>query len=76
MYTSQPLVITSWSKRTLFTLALNVIHNTRRDNEQFVIYPNVIRGQSTVSRMLFNLTSYFTVLSDKSLSMRLLLRIL
>lgn len=38
------LVITSWPKRSLFTLAPNVIHNARGDNEQFVIYPNVIRN--------------------------------
>ena len=39
------LVITSWPKRSLFTLApTNVIHNARGDNEQFVIYPNVIRN--------------------------------
>lgn len=39
------LVITSWPNRSLFTLAPDVIHNARGDNEQFVIYLNVIRDR-------------------------------
>lgn len=70
------LVITSWPKRSLFTLAPNVIHNARRDNEQFVIYPNVIRDQSTLPRMLFNLTRYFAAGPNKNLLIRLRLRMI
>ena len=65
------LVITSWPKRSLFTLAFNVIHNARGDNEQFVIYPNVIRYQTALPRMLFNLTPHFAVFFDKNLLIRL-----
>lgn len=65
------LVITSWPKRSLFTLAFNVIHNARGDNEQFVIYPNVIRDQTALPRMLFNLTPHLAAFFDKNLLIRL-----
>jgi len=55
------LVIASYPKRVLFTLAPIAIHNAHEDNEQFVIYPNVICYQGALLRTLFNLTPCFIV---------------
>jgi hypothetical protein len=55
------LVIASYPKRALFTLAPNAIHNAHGDNEQFVIYPNVICYQGALLRTLFNLPPCFIV---------------